>query len=100
MCRVLEVSSSGYDAWRRRMISVRRREDEKLQQRIRTIHDRSRQTYGVPRIHAELQEEGTRVGRKRDARLMKQSGLAGENRPKSTVTTRRHRSPRPPPHLA
>lgn len=99
MCRVLEVSASGYYAWRRRMISVRSRENEKLQQRIKTIHDRSRQTYGAPRIHAELQDEGTRVGRKRVARLMKESGLAGVSRRKSTVTTRRNRSARPAPDL-
>jgi putative transposase len=99
MCRVLEVSASGYYAWRRRMMSVRRQEDEKLQQRIRTIHHRSRQTYGAPRIHAELQEEGTRVGRKRVARLMNESGLAGVSRRKSTVTTRRDRSARPAPDL-
>ena len=99
MCRVLEVSASGYYAWRRRMISVRKQEDEKLQQRIRTIHDRSRQTYGAPRIHAELQEQGTRVGRKRVARLMNESGLAGVSRRKSTVTTRRDRSARPAPDL-
>ena len=99
MCRVLEVSASRYYAWRRRMISVRKQEDEKLQQRIRTIHDRSRQTYGAPRIHAELQEQGTRVGRKRVARLMNESGLAGVSRRKSTVTTRRDRSARPAPDL-
>ena len=99
MCRVLEVSASGYYAWRRRLISVRTRENEKLQQRIRTIHDRSRQTYGAPRIHAELKDEGTRVGRKRVARLMKESGLAGVSRRKSTVTTRRSRSARPAPDL-
>jgi putative transposase len=99
MCRVLEVSASGYYAWRRRMNSVRRKEDETLQRRIRTIHDRSRQTYGVPRIHAELQDEGTRVGRKRVARLMKESGLAGVSRRKSTVTTRRDRADRPAPDL-
>ena len=99
MCRVLEVSASGYYAWRRRMISVRKQEDEKLQQRIRTIHDRSRQTYGAPRIHAELQEEGTRVGRKRVARLMSESGLVGVSRRKSTVTTRRDRLARPAPDL-
>ena len=99
MCRVLEVSASGYYAWRRRMISVRTRENEKLQQRIRTIHDHSRQTYGAPRIHAELKDEGTRVGRKRVARLMKESGLAGVSRRKSTVTTRRNRSARPAPDL-
>lgn len=99
MCRVLEVSASGYYAWRRRMMSVRAREDEKLQQRIETIHRLSRQTYGVPRIHAELQEQGTRVGRKRVARLMKASALRGVSRRKSTVTTRRDRSARPAPDL-
>lgn len=99
MCRVLEVSASGYYAWRQRMVSVRTRENEKLQRRIRTIHDRSRQTYGAPRIHAELQDEGMRVGRKRVARLMKESGLAGVSRRKSTITTRRNRSARPAPDL-
>ena len=99
MCRVLEVSASGYYAWRLRMISVRARQDEQLQQRIRTIHLLSRQTYGAPRIHAELQEEGTRVGRKRVARLMKEAKLRGVSRRKSTVTTRRDRSARPAPDL-
>ena len=99
MCRVLEVSSSGYYAWRQRMTSVRKREDEKLQRRIGTIHHRSRQTYGAPRIHAELRDEGTRIGRKRVARLMRASGLAGISRRKSTVTTRRDRSARPAPDL-
>jgi putative transposase len=99
MCRVLEVSASGYYAWRRRMISVRRKEDEKLQQRIRVIHHRSRQTYGAPRIHAELKDEGTQVSRKRVARLMKAAGLAGVSRRKSTTTTRRDRSARPAPDL-
>jgi len=99
MCRVLEVSASGYYAWRRRMMSVRAREDEQLQQRIRTIHLLSRQTYGAPRIHAELQEQGTRIGRKRVARLMKASDLQGVSRRKRTVTTRRDRSARPAPDL-
>jgi len=99
MCRVLEVSASGYYAWRRRMISARRKEDEKLQQRIKAIHHRSRQTYGAPRVHAELKDEGTRISRKRVARLMKASGLAGVSRRKSTTTTRRDRSARPAPDL-
>jgi len=99
MCRVLEVSASGYYAWCKRKRSARAREDEKLQQRIETIHHDSRQTYGVPRIHAELREEGTKVGRKRIARLMKASALAGVSRRKSTVTTRRDRSARPAPDL-
>jgi putative transposase len=99
MCRVLEVSASGYYAWCKRERSARAREDETLQQRIEVIHRDSRQTYGVPRIHAELQEEGTKIGRKRIARLMKASALVGVSRRKSTVTTRRDRSARPAPDL-
>ncbi len=99
MCRVLEVSASGYYAWRRRVVSVRTREDEQLQQRIRTIHLLSRQTYGAPRIHMELREEGTRISRKRVARLMREAALRGVSRRKWTVTTRRDRSARPAPDL-
>lgn len=99
MCRVLEVSASGYYAWRQRMMSVRAKEDEQLQQRIRTIHLLSRQTYGAPRIHAELQEEGTHVGRKRVARLMRAASLQGVSRRKFIRTTRRDRSARPAPDL-
>jgi putative transposase len=81
------------------MISVQKAEDEKLQQRIGAIYRRSRQTYGAPRIHAELKEERTPIGRKRVARLMKESGLAGVSRRRTTVTTRPGRSARPAPDL-
>jgi len=99
MCRVLEVSASGYYAWRRRMVSARKKEDQKHQQRIRTIHHQSRQTYGAPRIHAELKAEGTAISRKRVARLMREAGLQGVSRRKRIVTTRRDRSARPAPDL-
>lgn len=99
MCRVLEVSASGYYAWRGRMISVRSQEDETLRRQIRAIHERSRRTYGSPRIHAELKEQGTRVGRKRVARLMRESCLAGVSRRRSVRTTRRDPAARPAPDL-
>jgi putative transposase len=99
MCRVLEVSPSGYYAWRGRMSSVRTREDESLRGRIVAIHGQSRRTYGSPRIHAELKEEGRRVGRKRVARLMKEAGLVGVSRRKSIHTTRRDPAARPAPDL-
>ena len=99
MCRVLEVSASGYYAWCRRVQSARGKEDELLQQRIRAVHLLSRGTYGAPRIHAELQEQGTRIGRKRVARLLKAADLQGVSRRKHTVTTRRDRSARPAPDL-
>jgi len=99
MCRVLDVSPSGYYAWRRRKISVRAREDQALRTRIAAIHEQSRRTYGSPRIYRELKEEGTPIGRKRIARLMKESGLVGVSRRKSIRTTRRDPGARPAPDL-
>jgi putative transposase len=70
-----------------------------LSERIRAIHTRSRGTYGAPRIHAELREEGIRVGRKRVARLMQAAGLQGVSRRKAPSTTRRSERARPAPDL-
>ncbi len=90
MARVLKVSASGYYAWLNRPASPRATADADLSRRIRTIHAGSRATYGAPRIHAELAAEGVRVGRKRVARLMHRSGIAGVSRRRSPpVTTRR-----------
>jgi transposase InsO family protein len=77
MCRVLKVSRSGYYAWRRRQPSRREREDRELVERIQTIHQESRETYGSPRIHAQLRREGATAGRHRIARLMRWEGLRG-----------------------
>jgi putative transposase len=99
MSRILGVSPSGYYAWRNRPPSARSRRDEALKPRIRAIHRWSRETYGSPRIHAELADEGTLVARKRVARLMRELGLAGVSRRKGTRTTRRDREARPAPDL-
>ncbi len=99
MCRVLDVSSSGYYAWRERPPSARARKDEALTERIRAIHERSRGTYGAPRIHAELAAEGIHIGRKRVARLMRAAGLEGVSRRKGWKTTERDRDARPAPDL-
>jgi putative transposase len=99
MCRVLDVSSSGYYAWRSRPLSARAREDATLTERIRQIHEQSRGTYGVPRIHAELAFEGVRVGRKRVARLMRAAGLQGISRRRWHTTTVRDRDAQPAPDL-
>ncbi len=61
MCRVLGVSPSGYYAWRKRPASARAQADQRLLRQIRTAHEASRGTYGVPRIHAELREQGNGV---------------------------------------
>ena len=70
-----------------------------LSARIAAIHRRSRATYGAPRIHAELKEQGIRVGRKRVARLMRAAGLRGVSRRKWMITTVRDRAARPAPDL-
>ena len=97
MCRVLGVSPSGYYAWRGRGPSRRARRDEELRGRIGKIHEDSRGTYGVPRVHAELGSQGCRVGRKRVARLMRESGWAGVSRRRGTHTTCVDRSQRAAP---
>jgi len=56
LCRVLQVASSGYYAWRHRRLSRRAQANLTLIKQIRAIHDRSCCTYGAPRIHAELRE--------------------------------------------
>lgn len=77
MCRVLQVSRSGFHAWEKRAPSERDLQDAWLQERIGQIHTRSRSTYGSPRVHAELRFEGVHVGRKRVERLMRQARLSG-----------------------
>ena len=75
MCRVLDVSKSGFFAWLKRVESRRQREDAKLLLRIRGIFADSGRTYGSPRVWAELVAKGWRVSRKRVARLMRLAGI-------------------------
>ena len=94
LCRVLGVSPSGYYTWRSRPASARSVSDAALTERIGAIHEYSRGTYGAPRIHAELIDEGWRVSRKRVARLMRETSLEGVSRRKwvRTVKSRSTRS--------
>jgi putative transposase len=88
MCRVLEVSRSGFHAWAEREPSARALEDERLTERIREIHRVNRKVYGSPRIHAELRmADGVRVARKRVERLMRQAAITGMVRRKRGRTT-------------
>jgi putative transposase len=86
LCRVVGVAASGFYAWLRRGPGRRRGDDRRMGERIGAIFEASRRTYGSPRVHAELRAEGVRVGRKRVARLMRESGL--------TPARRRRRVPR------
>jgi len=99
MCRVLGVSPSGYYAWTEREPSTRATKDAELTKRIRDIHETSRGTYGVPRMHAELAAEGFHVGRKRVARLMRTARLQGVTRRRKFTTTVRDVNARQAPDL-
>jgi transposase InsO family protein len=87
VCRCLAVSPAGFYAWHRRRPSDRDEADQRLGVAIAAAHAESRRTYGSPRIHLELQSEGTRVSRKRVARLMRERGLRGRRRGRQPRTT-------------
>ncbi len=99
LCRMVGVSKSGYYAWRGRPPSKRRREDIALTERIAEVHRKSRETYGYPRVHAELRALGVRCGRRRVARLMRKAGLRGCVRGRKRRITRRDPRATPAPDL-
>lgn len=88
LCRALGFTSSGFYAWCKRGPSARAKADAELTLKIHAIHEQSRATYGVPRVHAVLAAEGIHVGRKRVARLMKCAGLEGISRRRKYRSTR------------
>ncbi|WP_244194938.1 MULTISPECIES: IS3 family transposase [Amycolatopsis] len=99
-CRVLNVSRSGYYDWRDRPISERDRDNELLLKHVEQIHADSRQTYGSPRVHAELTLGlGLPVNRKRVERLMREAGIQGLYRRKRARTTIRDPAAEPAPDL-
>ena len=87
MCSVLEVSRSGYYAWLARGESVRTQEDRRISILIRQEHERSRATYGAPRIHAALKKRGESCGLHRVERLMRKAGIRSKVRRKFRKTT-------------
>jgi hypothetical protein len=87
LCKCLGVSRSGSYAWRRRPASDHRREDERLRILVREARERSRRTYGSPRVHAELAAKGERVSRKRIVRLMQEQDLVARKRRRYKCTT-------------
>lgn len=87
MCRVLEVSVSGYYAWRKRPSSQREEANQRLVQQIKAIHAQSRQTYGSPRVCAALRATGQTYNRQRVARLMRLYHVQPKRRRQYRTTT-------------
>ena len=76
-CELLEVSRSAFYEWHQHVPSARQRADDELGERIRAIHEESRGTYGWPRVHRALRDEGVHVGREHVARIMRDHGPGG-----------------------
>lgn len=86
-CRALGVSRPGFYAWRRRPESTHARADRRLAVMVRESHERSRKTYGSPRVHADLDAQGVHVSRKRVIRIMQEQDLKARVRRRYKCTT-------------
>jgi putative transposase len=87
MCRVVGVARSGYYAWRTRGMSTRQQANVALVKVIRDVHEKSRRTYGSPRMHQELRARGMVCGKHRVARLMKEQAIRPKQKRRFVVTT-------------
>ncbi|MGW1675754.1 IS3 family transposase [Streptomyces sp. NPDC002324] len=86
-CELLQVSRTAFYARRTGKPGPRAVRDAELAEKIAEVHERSRGTYGAPRVHAVLQREGEDCGRRRVARLMRDAGLQGRHRRRRQLTT-------------
>lgn len=94
MCRICNVSRSGYYAWRQREKSRRQHKNEQLVEKIKNIHVHNRNVYGSPRITEELRAQGVCCGKNRVARLMRLNGIKAKTVKRYRVTTNSaHRLP-------
>ena len=102
MCRVLQVSASGYYQWCKATPSLHAIADAALLAHVRTAYEASKGAYGAPRVHRALRHQGTRVGKKRVARVMRRHGLIGRSRGRRRVQTTdsNHAHPLAPNQLA
>lgn len=101
MCRVLQVSRSGYYAWRTRAPSVTAERQARLTDEIRAVHQRSRSVYGSPRVHRDLVEAEVRCSKNTVAKLMRAAGLRSKmhRRFRVRTTDSRHGHPIVPNRL-
>jgi transposase InsO family protein len=94
-CDVLAVTRSGFYAWCRREPSATAQRRTVLTEQIRHVHRGSRETYGSPRVHAELVDQGHSCNRKTVAKCMKAAGIQAKTHRRFRVTTTDSNHPHP-----
>jgi transposase InsO family protein len=99
MCQVLQVSASGYYAWRGRPKSAREMANETLGQKVEEVFYGSFETYGSPRVYQELKAQGIACSENRVARLMRLRGLKAKQARRYRSTTKRNRRDAVAPNL-
>lgn len=87
VCEVLQVSPSGYHKWLKNKVGFRAKENQRLLEIIRFHHNKSKATYGLPRIYAAIRKEGLSVNKKRIARLMRVNNIKAKTKRRFRVTT-------------
>src|SRR5690606_38185825 len=99
LCRVLQVSRAAYYDWLHRKPSARQKKREDLQLKVKAVHDRSRGTYGSPRVHEQLRRAGEVVSEKTVAKIMQEEGIAARRPRKFKATTDSRHTKRIAPNL-
>jgi putative transposase len=99
MCQVMNVSPSGYYAWRSRPVSAREMANQELVDKIKVVHAESHKTYGSPRIYRELKDNGVACSENRVARLMCQHDIRARQSKRYKTTTKRNK-PQPTNYLS
>ena len=92
LCQVLDLSPSGYYAWRKRPVSGREMANQELVEKIKVVHAESRETYGSPRVYQELKEQGEGCSENRVARLMRLYHIRAKQTRCYKVTTKRNKA--------
>ena len=98
MCNVLDVSPSGYYAWRKRPPSAREMANRELTEKIKAEFDKSGETYGSPRIYQVMRKLGLMCSQNRVARLMRAAGLRAKQTKRHKTTTKRNKADRAAPN--
>jgi putative transposase len=99
MCKGLDVSSSGYYAWRKRPPSAREMANQELYNKIKVVYNENHGVYGSPRIYRELDAQGVDCSENRIARLMRLRGLQAKQTKRFKTTTKRNQAHPVAPNL-